>query len=163
MTNMKSKLITRDGFELLKKELDYLWKEHRPDITRKVSWAASLGDRSENADYQYNKKLLREIDRRIRYLTKRFEELQVIDYSPVQDGKVFFGAWVDIESPTGEQMLIRIVGPDEIYGRQDYVSIDAPIACALLKKAVDDDVIVHTPKGDKIWYVNQIRYVLDRV
>jgi transcription elongation factor GreB len=158
---MKSTLITREGYEALRKELDYLWREHRPEITRKVSWAASLGDRSENADYQYNKKLLREIDRRIRYLTKRFDELQVVDYSSVQDGKVFFGAWVDIESSIGEQISIRIVGPDEIYGRLDYISIDSPMAHALLKKKVDDDVIVKTPKGENIWYVNKIRYTLE--
>ncbi len=101
---MKSDLITRSGFTALQKELDYLWKEHRPDITKKVAWAASLGDRSENADYHYNKKLLREIDRRIRYLTKRLDEVRVIDYSPQQEGKVFFGAWVEIENDDGQQM-----------------------------------------------------------
>ena len=88
---MKAKLITGEGYQALKQELDYLWREKRPDTTKKVSWAASLGDRSENADYQYNKKLLREIDRRVRYLRKRLEEIQVVEYSPQQDGRVFFG------------------------------------------------------------------------
>ena len=88
----------RAGYEALKQELDHLWREERPETTRKVSWAASLGDRSENADYQYNKKRLREIDRRVRYLRKLFEEIQIVDYSPQQDGRVFFGAWVDVES-----------------------------------------------------------------
>lgn len=86
---MKTPLITREGYEKLKKEMDYLWREERPEVTKKVTWAASLGDRSENADYQYNKKRLREIDRRVRYLTKCLENLKIVDYSPQQEGKVF--------------------------------------------------------------------------
>ena len=156
---MKTCLITRDGYEALKKELDYLWREHRPEITQKVAWAASLGDRSENADYHYNKKLLRQIDRRIRYLTKRFDELKIVDYSPQQDGKVFFGAWVEIENESGETLRFRIVGPDEIYERKDFISIDAPMARALLKKEVDDEVTVQTPGGKKEWFINQIWYI----
>lgn len=86
---MKTKLITRRGYQQLQRELDHLWRTERPEVTKKVAWAASLGDRSENADYQYNKKRLREIDRRVRYLRKRLEDLQVVDYSPQQEGKVF--------------------------------------------------------------------------
>lgn len=89
---MKTPLITREGYEKLKQEMDYLWRQERPEVTKKVTWAASLGDRSENADYQYNKKRLREIDRRVRYLTKCLEQLKIVDYSPQQEGKVFFGA-----------------------------------------------------------------------
>ncbi len=85
---MKTPLITREGYETLKQELNYLWREERPEVTKKVTWAASLGDRSENADYQYNKKRLREIDRRVRYLTKCMENLKIVDYSPQQEGKV---------------------------------------------------------------------------
>ncbi|KHT65274.1 transcription elongation factor GreB [Photobacterium gaetbulicola] len=155
---MKTNLITREGYDKLKNELDFLWKEERPEVTKKVTWAASLGDRSENADYQYNKKRLREIDRRVRYLRKRLEQVQVVDYSPQQDGKVFFGAWVEIENDEGETKSFRIVGPDEIYGRNDYISIDSPMARALLKKEVDDDVEVNTPAGKKEWFVNSIRY-----
>ena len=155
---MKTNLITRAGFDALKKELDYLWREERPEVTRKVSWAASLGDRSENADYQYNKKRLREIDRRVRFLRKRLEEVRVIDYSPQQDGRVFFGAWVEIENETGERMRFRIVGNDEIYGRNDYISIDSPMARALLKKEVDEDALVRAPGGDVTWYINTIEY-----
>lgn len=155
---MRTDLITREGFEALQNELNYLWREKRPDVTAKVAWAASLGDRSENADYQYNKKLLRETDRRIRFLRKRLEVLKIVDYSPQQDGKVFFGAWVEIENEAGEQLSFRIVGPDEIYGRKDYVSIDAPMARALLKKTVDDDVLVPTPTGQKLWFINSICY-----
>src|SRR5687768_18299241 len=112
---MKTPLITQEGLEKLKAELDHLWRVERPDTTQKVSWAASLGDRSENADYQYNKKRLREIDRRVRYLRKSLEDLKVIDYSPVQEGKVFFGAWVEIENDNGEILRFRVVGYDEIF------------------------------------------------
>ena len=155
---MKTNLITREGYDKLKNELDFLWREERPEVTKKVTWAASLGDRSENADYQYNKKRLREIDRRVRYLRKRLEQVQVVDYSPQQNGKVFFGAWVEIENDDGETKSFRIVGPDEIYGRNDYISIDSPMARALLKKEVDDDIEVNTPAGKKEWFVNSIRY-----
>ncbi|BAX54498.1 Transcription elongation factor GreB [Photobacterium damselae subsp. piscicida] len=155
---MKTNLVTREGYNKLKAELDYLWREERPEVTKKVTWAASLGDRSENADYQYNKKRLREIDRRVRYLRKRLEIMQVVDYSPQQDGKVFFGAWVEIENEEGETLTLRIVGPDEIYGRKDYISIDSPMARALLKKEVDDEAIVQTPLGQKLWFINAIRY-----
>jgi transcription elongation factor GreB len=155
---MKTNLITREGYEALQQELDHLWREKRPDVTKKVTWAASLGDRSENADYHYNKKLLREIDRRVRYLRKRLEEIRVVDYSPQQDGKVFFGAWVEIENDAGETLCLRVVGPDEIYQRKDYISIDSPMARALLKKSVDDEALVETPTGKKSWYINLIRY-----
>ena len=155
---MRTDLITREGFDALQQELNYLWREKRPDVTAKVAWAASLGDRSENADYQYNKKLLRETDRRIRFLRKRLEVLKIVDYSTQQDGKVFFGAWVEIENDDGDVLNFRIVGPDEIYGRKDYISIDSPMARALLKKAVDDDALVRTPTGDKLWFINAIRY-----
>ncbi|MCH5528921.1 transcription elongation factor GreB [Pseudomonas syringae pv. syringae] len=155
---MSTKIITRDGHEALKKELDYLWREQRPDITQKVAWAASLGDRSENADYQYNKKLLREIDRRVRYLRKRLEDMRVVQYSPEQEGRVFFGAWVEIENEAGDLKKFRIVGYDEIYGRNDYISIDSPMARALLKKEVGDEVLVNTPEGEKLWFVNSIDY-----
>ena len=155
---MSTKIITKQGHDALKKELDYLWREHRPDITQKVAWAASLGDRSENADYQYNKKLLREIDRRVRYLRKRLEDMRVVQYSPEQEGRVFFGAWVEIENEDGDLKKFRIVGYDEIYGRNDYISIDSPMARALLKKEEGDGVIVNTPEGEKLWFVNSIVY-----
>lgn len=155
---MKTNLITRAGYEALEKEMDHLWREERPRVTKIVTWAASLGDRSENADYQYNKKRLREIDRRVRYLRKRTESAQIVDYSPQQDGKAFFGAWVTIENNDGEVKRFRIVGVDEIYDRKDYISIDAPMARALLKKEVDDDFIVKTPNGDMEWFVVNIEY-----
>ncbi|PKG56335.1 transcription elongation factor GreB [Shewanella sp. GutDb-MelDb] len=155
---MKTNLITREGFDKLNKELNYLWREYRPEITKKVAWAASLGDRSDNADYKENKRLLRQIDSRVRFLRKRIEAVKVVEYSPQQDGKVFFGAWVEIENDDGEKKNFKIVGPDEIYGRNDYVSIDAPVVRALLKKEVDDEAVVKTPSGEQIWYVNKISY-----
>lgn len=156
---MKSNLITRGGYDKLVAELQHLWHEERPEITKKVNWAASLGDRSENADYQYNKQILRKIDRRVRYLGKRLEELKIIDFSPEQEGKVYFGAWVDIENEENEQKTLRIVGVDEIYDHHpQHISIDSPMARALLSKQVDDEVEVMTPLGKKCWYINQIRY-----
>ncbi|EXS36720.1 transcription elongation factor GreB [Acinetobacter sp. 826659] len=156
---MKSNLITRSGHDKLVAELKQLWHEERPEITKKVNWAASLGDRSENADYQYNKQLLRKIDRRVRYLGKRLEELKIVDYSPEQDGKVYFGAWVEIENEEGEQKTLRIVGIDEIYDHHpQHISIESPMAPALLGKEVDDEIEVHTPSGKKLWYINTIRY-----
>jgi len=155
---LATNLITPEGHRQLKQELDHLWREERPEVTKKVNWAASLGDRSENADYQYNKKRLREIDRRVRFLRKRLEAIRVIEYSPEQEGKVFFGAWVTVENEQEETRTFRIVGVDEIYDRHDYISIDAPMARALLSKQVDDEALVPTPSGQVSWWVCEIRY-----
>jgi len=155
---LPTNIITRAGHTALKAELDHLWQTYRPEITQKVAWAASLGDRSENADYQYNKKLLREIDRRIRYLRKRLEDIRVVDYAPEQEGKVFFGAWVEIDNEAGEVKRFRVVGYDEIYGRNDYISIDSPMARALLIKSEGDEVIVQTPTGEAVWFIASIEY-----
>ncbi|HCM46323.1 MAG TPA: transcription elongation factor GreB [Colwellia sp.] len=156
---MKSNLITSAGYKKLQEELNYLWRDKRPKITAIVSWAASLGDRSENGDYTFNKRVLREIDRRVRYLRKRLEELKVIDYSPQQDGKVFFGATVEIENEAGDIISFKIVGPDEIYNTKDFISIDSPMARAMIKKEVDDEFFVQTPAGNKEWFINKIDYV----
>ena len=158
---MRSNLITSQGYQQLNDELNYLWKTHRPEITQKVAWAASLGDRSENADYHNNKRLLREIDRRIRYLQKRLPELRVIEYSPEQEGKAYFGAYVEIDNDDGEIRQFRIVGYDEIFKRSDCISVDTPMAKALLGKEVDDEIIVNTPSGQQVWYVLSIRYPQD--
>ncbi|MCW8109017.1 transcription elongation factor GreB [Alteromonas ponticola] len=156
---MKTKLVTPEGYKKLKDEHDHLWFEKRPEITKIVTWAASLGDRSENADYTYNKRLLRQIDRRVRFLRKLLPELTVVHYSPQQEGKVFFGAWVEIENELGEIHAFRIVGPEEIYGEEKgVISIDSPMARALLKKEVDDVCTVTTPSGKKDWYINKIKY-----
>lgn len=161
---MKTNLITPEGYKLLQIELTYLWKEYRPEITQKVTWAASLGDRSENADYKENKRILRQIDSRIRFLSKRLEQVTIVTPSVAQQGKVFFGAWVDIENDSGQQKRFKIVGPDEIYQRgtlvqrKDYISIDSPMARALLKCEVDDEALVKTPTAMISWYVNKIEY-----
>ncbi|ABV34783.1 transcription elongation factor GreB [Shewanella sediminis HAW-EB3] len=155
---MKAMLITRKGWQALDKELKYLWKEYRPEITKKVQEAAAQGDRSENADYTYNKRLLRQIDSRVRYLVKRVEELQIVDYSPQQEGKVFFGAWIELENEAGEIVQYRIVGKDELDTKLGYITIDSPMARALIGKQVDDEVVVPTPLGPKEWYINKIQY-----
>src|SRR5690554_2594343 len=155
---MKQKLITQAGMLRLKEELNHLWRVERPDITKKVNWAASLGDRSENADYQYNKKRLREIDRRVRYLSKRVEELRVVDGLPDDTSKVFFGAFVEVESEQGETRSFQIVGYDEIFDRKDAISVDSPMAKALLRKEEGDELLVRTPDGEALWYVNKITY-----
>ncbi|MGB3727581.1 MAG: transcription elongation factor GreB [Glaciecola sp.] len=156
---MKTKLITSKGYAKLREEHDYLWYEQRPKITKIVTWAASLGDRSENADYTFNKRLLRQIDRRVRYLRKLLPELQIVEYSAQQAGKVFFGAKVSIENEAGETKSFKIVGPEEIYGESsDYISIDSPMARAMLKKQVDDEFEVTTPTGNKLWWIVSIHY-----
>lgn len=151
-------MITPEGLEKLKAELDHLWRVERPDTTAKVSWAASLGDRSENADYHYNKKRLREIDKRILYLRKCIDELKVVQYSPFQEGKVMFGAWVSIENSKGMKNRFRIVGSEELIGAKDYISMDSPMAQALLKKEVGDEVVVKTPTHQFVWRITKIEY-----
>jgi transcription elongation factor GreB len=155
---MKTLLITPEGLEKLKIELNHLWRVERPDTTQKVQWAAGLGDRSENADYHYNKKRLREIDRRLLYLRKRIDDLKVVNYSPFQEGKVLFGAWVEIENDSGIKKRFRIVGYDEIFDTNDYISMDSPMAIALMNKKAGDEVIVKTSAGELVWRVNKIEY-----
>ncbi len=155
---MRTPLLTPKGFTKLNQELDFLWRKERPEVTKKVTWAASLGDRSENADYQYNKKRLREIDRRVRYLRKTLERSKVVEYSPQQEGKVFFGAWVEIEGEDAEVLTFQIVGYDEIFGKKDAISIDSPMARALVKKSEGDIATVKTPTGIKEWEIMNIWY-----
>ncbi|SHI20722.1 transcription elongation factor GreB [Ferrimonas marina] len=154
----KANLITKDGWNALEAELKFLWKEERPRVTQAVSDAAALGDRSENAEYIYGKKRLREIDRRVRFLSKRMEVLRVVEPDPRQEGKAFFGAWLELESEQGETQRYQLVGPDEFNVAEGKISIDSPLARAMLGKAVDDEVVVRTPAGEQLWYVNQIQY-----
>lgn len=156
--NMRTPLLTPKGFQQLNEELDFLWRTDRPAVTKKVTWAASLGDRSENADYQYNKKRLREIDRRVRYLRKTLENSKVVKYSEQQEGRVFFGAWVTIENEDAQQLSFQIVGYDEIFGKKDAISIDSPMARALLKKEEGDFAVVKTPVSTKEWEILKIWY-----
>lgn len=158
---MNRKLLTAEGYQRLQDELNDIVRKERPEITKIVSWAASLGDRSENADYHYNKRKLRELDRRIRFLMKLFEVAQKIEYSPEQDGKAFFGAWVTLENDDNETIKFRIVGDEEIYGQKEYISLQSPMAKACLGKSVDDEVQVQTPTGKKTWYISEIFYQKD--
>ena len=155
---MDTNVITPEGYTELQKELDDLWRKERPEVTKMVRWAASLGDRSENADYQYNKKRLREIDRRVRYLRIRLSKLRVVEYSPVQEGKAFFGAWVTLVDENDDKLTFRIVGPDEIYDKKNYVSVHAPVVKACLGKCAGDEIIVRTPESTKLWEIDLITY-----
>lgn len=157
---MKRKLLTPEGYERLKDELDCLTRKERPAITKIVSWAASLGDRSENADYTYNKRKLREIDRRIRYLIKILESAEKVHYHPQQEGKVFFGAWCTLENEDGGRIRFRIVGDEEVYGNNDFISLRSPMAKACLGKAVGNEICVHTPNGDVYWTIRDISYCI---
>ncbi len=154
----RTNLITREGRTRLERELDYLWSTERKQVTQSVTEAAAHGDRSENAEYKEGKRRLRQIDRRIRFLTKRLEVLHVVDYAPEQEGKVFFGAWVELENEAGEIVHCRIVGTEEFDPKKSAISINSPMATALIGKTVDDEVRVQTPEGLKEWFVNKIQY-----
>lgn len=154
----KSNYITREGYLALNRELKYLWKEERPIVTQAVSEAAAMGDRSENAEYIYGKRRLREIDRRVRFLTKRLEALTVVEPNPAQEGKVFFGAWVKLEDEQGQQKVYRIVGPDEFDPKKNWISIDSPVARSLIGHKVDDEITVNTPNGRAYYYILAIYY-----
>jgi transcription elongation factor GreB len=142
----------------LKEELDHLWRVLRPQVTQAVSEAAAQGDRSENAEYIYGKRQLREIDRRVRFLRQRLDGMTVVDQPPSDKNKVFFGAWVTLEDDNGEEVEYRIVGPDEFDVAKRYVSMDSPLGKAILRKGLDDEVRVEVPGGVKKYVVVQIRY-----
>ena len=143
---------------MLREELRQLWKVERPQVTAAVHEAAKNGDRSENGDYIYGKKRLREIDSRVRFLGKRLDELKVVDTLPSDRDKIFFGAWVTLEDDDGEETCYRIVGPDEFDLASGKLSMDAPLARAMLGKRLDDEVLVSTPTGEKCYYVCAIHY-----
>jgi transcription elongation factor GreB len=151
-------VISPQGFALLEQELHQLWKVERPQVTAVVSAAAKNGDRSENGDYIYGKRRLGEIDWRVRYLQKRLKNLQVIDQKPTDPSKVYFGARVEVEDPEGESLIVTIVGPDEINPDKKHISIDSPLARALLGKSVDDEVKFESPAGVNIKYLLAIDY-----
>jgi len=155
----QSNYITRDGFRKLQSELDWLWREERPRVTEAVAIAAALGDRSENADYIYGKKRLREIDHRIRFLMKRIDELTVVDSGPRNDAdRVYFGAWVELEDEDGETVRYQLVGPDEFDAKVGRISVDSPVGRALMGKRLDDEVSVRRPKGETVYTILSIDY-----
>lgn len=159
-TKPGAKYITPEGERRLKTELHQLWKVERPQVTQAVSEAAAMGDRSENADYIYGKRRLREIDRRVRYLSKRLDEITVVSQAPDDTSRIFFGAWVTVEDESGETRRYRLVGPDEIDPGLGYISIDSPMAKALLGKSADSDISIETPTGYREYYVVAIDYDL---
>lgn len=153
-----SAYITPAGYRRLDAELKYLWKVKRPAVTQAVQEAAAQGDRSENAEYIYGKKQLREIDHRVRYLAKRLDNMTVVDRIPDDTSRIFFGAWVTLKAENGHTAQYRLVGPDEIGDLPEYISIDAPLARALLKKQAGDQALVETPAGTQTLYIISIRY-----
>lgn len=153
-----SKYITPEGYNRLKQELDFLWLKKRPEVTKALTAAAAEGDRSENAEYIYRKKQLREIDSRVRFLRKRLENMRIVSEKPSDLGKVFFGAWVTLEDEAGEEVKYRIVGPDEFDYQNNLISMDSPLAKALMGKSLDAAVQVQTPKGSKEYYIVAIQY-----
>lgn len=153
-----SAYITAAGAARLTRELRYLWKEERPKVTQTVHEAAKNGDRSENGDYIYGKKRLREIDSRVRFLTKRLESLTVVDRLPKDQSRVLFGAWVTIENDAGKETCYQIVGPDEFDIAQGKISMDSPLAKLLLKKSVDDEIVLKKEAGDEAFYIIKIEY-----
>lgn len=153
-----SPYITAAGLVTLKAELDFLWTKRRPEVVRALSAAAAEGDRSENAEYQYRKRELAGIDRRVRFLQKRIPDLIAVNETPSDLAKVFFGAYVVLEDEAGEVLSFRIVGPDEIDPDKQYISMDSPMAKQLIGKTLDSEVLVKTPDGDKYWTVVAVRY-----
>ena len=151
-------LITPEGEARLRAELHELWHVRRPQVTQSVSEAAAQGDRSENAEHTYGKKMLREIDSRVSFLTKRLESLKVVSARPSDPDKVYFGAWVSLEDEDGVESRYRIVGPDELDLKLNLISIDSPLARALVGKALDAEIRVATPTGEKTWYLVAIEY-----
>lgn len=155
-------VITREGHDRLKAELDDLWRVQRPEVVRALAAAAAEGDRSENAEYTYRKRQLAGIDRRVRYLGKRLQVLKVVETLPSDPDRVYFGATVELDPVAGgEPVRYRIVGPDETDAKRGWISVDAPLARALLGRRVDDEVRVSLPGGDAAFVVGAIAYGAD--
>ena len=154
--------ITPAGLQRLKDEHKFLLTRERPAVTQVVAWAASNGDRSENADYQYGKRRLREIDRRIRFLTKRIDAAEVVDPETTRSGRaatrIFFGATVRYANAAGTERVVRIVGLDEIDLDRNYISWMSPLARALMKSGPGDSVVLHAPGGTERLQILEVRY-----
>jgi transcription elongation factor GreB len=142
----------------MREELERLWRIERPQVTQAVAEAAAQGDRSENAEYIYGKRRLREIDRRVRYLRKRLEGMVVVERAPADPRRVYFGAWVTLESEDGEELRYRIVGPDEFDRERGYISMDSPLGRALLRRGLDEEVTVELPGGRRAYVIVRIEY-----
>ncbi len=153
-----SKYITPEGHARLTDELNELWRVQRPKVVQAVSEAAAMGDRSENAEYIYGKKMLREIDRRVRFLRKRLEGMTVVHAQPSDTSRIFFGAWVQLEDDEGVEIELRIVGPDEFDPKRNWISLDSPMARALLRRCEGDEIRVQLPDGERNYCVLSVRY-----
>lgn len=153
-----SPYITRDGAVALREELQHLWRKKRPEVLAALAAAAAEGDRSENAEYIYRKKQIAEIDRRVRYLTKRMDELRIVDQLPDQRDAVYFSAWVEVTDAEGMAFRYRIVGADEFHFEEAWISVDSPMAKALLGKKRGDTVTVKRPEDTAIFEITAIRY-----
>ncbi len=154
----KKVYITPEGARVLRDELTFIWKTKRPEVTQKVAAAAALGDRSENADYIYGKRHLREIDKRIRYLTKQLDNLEIVDRKPDDLNKIYFGAWIKLEDENGDPSQIRIVGADEFDMKKGWISLESPMAKSLLGKCKGDDVLIRRPIGDSEMFIVDVQY-----
>jgi transcription elongation factor GreB len=153
------RLISPEGMDKLREEWDLLYRDVRPKLLEEIAAAAAQGDRSENAEYQYRKKQLGEIDRRVRYLSKRLEAVKVVDTIPTDRDAVYFGAWIELhDCSSGEILRYRIVGPDETDAARGWISIDSPLARAALKKRVDDDFDAALPQGTRRFTITVVRY-----
>jgi transcription elongation factor GreB len=157
-----SKYITARGGQRLRSELDQLWREERPRVTQAVAAAAAQGDRSENAEYTYGKRRLREIDRRVRFLRARLDGMVVVEQPPSDPRGVYFGAWVQLEDQDGTRTRHRLVGPDEFDLAPGYLSMDSPLGRALMRKRLDDEFSVETPAGLRTFVIVAIEYLPDR-
>jgi transcription elongation factor GreB len=153
-----SKYITPEGKKRLSDEFVFLWRSKRPEVTAALAAAAAEGDRSENAEYIYRKKQLREIDARIHHLKERLEHITVVNSTPDDESRIFFGAWVRLEDDEGAIFDYRIVGPDEFNPAAGLISMDSPLARALMKKTEGDEVVVKRPKGDALFTIVRVQY-----
>lgn len=153
-----SPYITPDGYQRLKAEHDDIWRVRRPEVVRALSAAAAEGDRSENAEYIYRKKELRELDRRLRYLQKRLPTLKVVQQAPADTSRVFFGAWVELDDESGTLHRYRIVGADEAHAANGLISVDSPLARQLLKKQEGETVELDLKTGTRSYTIVSIRY-----
>lgn len=154
-----SPYITPQGHKRLSDELSYLWKVKRPQVTLAVAEAAAMGDRSENADYIYGKKQLRQIDGRVRFLMKRLSELTVVARTPDDTSTVYFGAWIELEDASGTVYRYRIVGPDESDAERGFISIDSPMAKALMRKTEGDEIVVNRPNDNtSTFFITSVSY-----
>jgi transcription elongation factor GreB len=151
-------IITAAGHRKLKAELDHLWRERRPEVVKALAAAAAEGDRSENAEYTYRKKQLGEIDRRVRYLSKRLETVRVVEQKPADGAAIFFSAWFEVEDESGHVQRFRIVGPDETDPALGWISVDSPLARAALKRRVDDEIEAELPSGRRRFVVVAVSY-----